>query len=72
MKKAFISHLGSEEKTLMFHGDRDDTVILKEKQPHEDSERLFEYLSEKDKIKIETVSIQNNVKILVLNKDQLS
>ena len=53
MKKEFISHLGSKEKTLMFHGSRDDTVILKEKQPHEDSERLFEYLSEKDKIKIE-------------------
>ncbi len=49
----FLSLLHSRDAELVYHGRTGETVILREKQPHEVSERLFECLTPADKVKVE-------------------
>ncbi len=50
----FLTLLQNRDTELVYHGRKGETVILKEKQSHEESVRLFEYLTPTEKLKIES------------------
>lgn len=53
MTSKFSELVKNKETALVYHGAKGETVILSEKQPHRNTERLFEYFSPVEKFMLE-------------------
>ena len=53
MKAEFLNLIKNKETALVYPGARGETLILHEKQPHRNTERLFEYFSPSERLMLE-------------------